>query len=335
MNLSVGEKTLALLLSLFRVAWSAPVAPYTVQDCFDGFLALQFQGLNFDAYPTYYDDDSVFVLPQTGTYTGAEAIEEYVRFVDVDSTPYWDGRTAFDQSFTFSATRFDSIAGNCVFSLVSTQALVYSAELTAGDTVNYAAFRNIVYSIPRNKITSLTQFYNPALLGEFFGRLATPGINSFICGVLEGPGCTNALGRPPKSARQQRKAIRRCERALAELPISEGDNAYIDGNTQGCRSLHAVFAQQNTFHCAHIALEPTPDPAGVTKCAVSEEVDPMATFTEDEIQIYYDFCADSPDVDDNCYRFIPNPNPPTESPGSGSSDSSSSSSDSSSSDSSD
>ena len=36
--------------------------------------------MDFDKYPDYFRPSTTFTLPEGGTYTGAEDIEEYVRF---------------------------------------------------------------------------------------------------------------------------------------------------------------------------------------------------------------------------------------------------------------
>jgi hypothetical protein len=50
-----------------------------------------------------------------------------------------------------------------------------------------------------------------------------------------------------------------CVEKLAALPIAEGPNLHFDGNSQGCRFVHASFAKHNEKHCVHIAFEPTAD----------------------------------------------------------------------------
>lgn len=59
----------------------------TPQDCQRGFLSLQYRTDNFERFPIYFRDDSVYTLAQAGSYVGAEDIEEYVRFGTKDS-PY-------------------------------------------------------------------------------------------------------------------------------------------------------------------------------------------------------------------------------------------------------
>lgn len=271
MNLPFPAKTaLALLLLSSSLGWCA-AQPYTPTDCIRQFTAFNFQGLNFTRYDEYYDDSSTFTLAQTGVYTGADAIEEYVSFVVPETTPtYWESRENFERQFGFVPGRFDPDAGLCVFSFVSSQSLTFNSEFTNGDTLNFAAYRNIFYSIPDDNIQALTLYYDPSIIAATFSGLDTPAVRNFVCGILNGESCTDALGMDPKSPWQEERDVEKCEKRLARLPVLEGVNGdYADGNTQGCRVLHASFAVNNPFHCAHLAFEPTEDPAGVVKCQVS------------------------------------------------------------------
>lgn len=83
-----------------------------------------------------------------------------------------------------------------------------------------------------------------------------------------------------------------CQGELAVLPtFSEG--VYFDGNSMGCRALHAVLAETNpSKHCAHISFEPMEDPLGRIKCQESELTDPMDLFDEDDMSFYKKFCED-------------------------------------------
>ena len=54
--------------------------------CVGGFVQLKFDLFNYDAYNTYFDESSTVTLAQTGTYTGPDAIQEYVYFADENSS---------------------------------------------------------------------------------------------------------------------------------------------------------------------------------------------------------------------------------------------------------
>lgn len=71
---------------------------------------------------------------------------------------------------------------------------------------------------------------------------------------------------------------------------------YIDGNSQGCRYLHAVFALKNPFHCAHVSLIPAVDPDGDYICHWSAELSPEEMFTQTEVDGLFDLSVRNPEV---------------------------------------
>lgn len=77
-----------------------------------------------------------------------------------------------------------------------------------------------------------------------------------------------------------------CVQKLAALPIAEGSDVYFDGNSQGCRIVHAVLAQVNEKHCAHLAFEPTADTDGKIKCQESLGYLRTDFFEESDIEVH-------------------------------------------------
>jgi len=58
-----------------------------------------------------------------------------------------------------------------------------------------------------------------------------------------------------------------CIADLANLPLTEGPDLFLDTNTQGCRVLHTTLAfSRPEVHCPHISLTPLKDPQGQIKC---------------------------------------------------------------------
>mmetsp|Transcript_475 Transcript_475/g.872 ORF Transcript_475/g.872 Transcript_475/m.872 type:complete len:519 (-) Transcript_475:184-1740(-) len=79
-----------------------------------------------------------------------------------------------------------------------------------------------------------------------------------------------------------------CEASLANLPIVTED-MYFDGNSQGCRALHSVFAAVNSKHCAHLSLDPKNDTDGKIKCQQSKGILPEDLFDEDDFASFANF----------------------------------------------
>jgi len=86
--------------------------------------------------------------------------------------------------------------------------------------------------------------------------------------------------------------IGECEAKLAALPLAEGEEFYVDGNTKSCRKQHAVFAAKNSNYCAHLSFKPMADPEGKFKCQESAQVPVSALFSDDELATFATFVAE-------------------------------------------
>ncbi len=95
----------------------------------------------------------------------------------------------------------------------------------------------------------------------------------FVCSIMNGP-CGIQVDD--------------CEESLSNLAIITGRN-YADGNSQGCRALHSVFAAMNSKHCAHISIEPKNDTDGNIKCQQSQGILSEDMFDEDDFALFIKF----------------------------------------------
>ena len=96
-----------------------------------------------------------------------------------------------------------------------------------------------------------------------------------------------------------------CEAKLAALPLADGDMFYVDGNTKSCRKVHAVFAANNSNHCAHLSFKPMADPKGKFKCQESAQVPVSDLFSDDELATFATFVADVGFEPDQHWRLSP------------------------------
>ena len=266
-----------LLFSLFIPTIRADAPSYVPEQC-DGFIQLQYDILNFDRYDEYYNEQTTLTLAQTGTYQGPDKIEEYVRFATI-SSPYVAEKYNYNMTNTMSG--FDSIDGVCTFLIYSTQGTRFDDNLTKGGLISYGAIQKIYYSIPQNKVTIIHGYYSEAYISAYFGSLDTDENLEYICDVLTGPSCVDELNG--------NLSANECKKEIYKLPMLD-DGGYTDTNNRGCRALHAVFAEDNPSHCAHISLVPVEDVDGKIKCQESEGIMPLDMFSEDEILALEQMC---------------------------------------------
>ena len=116
----------------------------------------------------------------------------------------------------------------------------------------------IFYSIPGNYVKKIYVYYTPSATSFLFNEvLNTSEIKNYICETMENacPDIYNLNGKMKK---------KECTKKLKNLPVLT--DGHFSGYNQGCRILHATFAEKNDKHCPHISFEPQVDSEGFLKC---------------------------------------------------------------------
>jgi len=255
--------------------------PTPAELCGGAFVQLQFGIFNYDAYNTYFDETSTLTLAQAGVYTGPDAIEEYVKFAD-ENSPYIQAKREYVQETTM--TGFDPTTNICKFTTYIVNGFDFNPALTAGSTITHGYIINTHYSAATNKVPTVHLYFTAPFTEAAFMQLQTRKVDEFVCEILLGPVCMEELGDQAEQGLTKQKCLKR----LSNLPLAEGEYHSVDGNSQGCRYLHAVFAQTNPSHCAHVSLIPAKDPKGNSKCQTSAGLSPDEFFTQTEIDGLYD-----------------------------------------------
>jgi len=275
-----------LIFSYLISTIRADTPSYTPEQC-DGFIQLQVDILNYDRYDEYFNEESTMTLAQSGTYQGPDQIEEYVRFADT-SSPYINER--YNYNMTYDISGFDPIDGVCTFLIYSTNGIRFNDNLTKGGLINRGVIQKLYYSIPQNKVTTIYIYYTEAYLYAFFGLLDTDKNLQYICDILTGPSCADV------NELDGNLSTKKCMKKKLESFQCQKVGAYVDSNTRGCRALHAVFAEDNPTHCAHISLAPVEDVNGKIKCQESEGILPSDLFSEDEILSLEQMCLNDKQI---------------------------------------
>ena len=245
-------------------------------ECFLKFALFNFGPTNFDLYDSYFRNESIMELAQTGQYLGADGIEEYVRFAYGESSPYLEtGTGPTDEKRDISYLGYED--GKCVL------LAIYHAQISVDPryTSSNVTFRmeymfKIFYDFGDNYISRINVFLSEALAGTVFNDfLNSDKTRQFVCDTMTGPTCAPIITTPDN-----------CIGTLQELPITE--EGRVDGKSQGCRALHAVFASVNDVHCPHISFAPQQDVHGKIKCQTKGDILPENLFTADEITKFFD-----------------------------------------------
>jgi len=248
--------------------------PYDESNCVNKFLKLGLDLGNFDEYDTFFKDDSTMVVAQAGTYRGPENIAEYASFASSRS-PYVDSVMNTNRELHFKGFDYDS--GQCEFLIFRTRR--YKGSQMTKDSENMVEVNvmyNIFFHLQKDYVKKIHVFFPEGYLNFFFNNFDMTVTGKYICSTVMADVCNFD--------------VKECTKKLSELPITEKPHENFDGKSQGCRILHAVFAEMNpNTHCAHLSFTPLKDPNGKLKCQNSMALDPTEFFKKSYINAFHDW----------------------------------------------
>lgn len=219
-----------------------------------------------------YRDDSVMILSESGDYVGMEDIVEYLGFVYEDTSPFVNVGPV-PQVERRIVVGYDRETNQCILHRYNIAAYALNPDLTVQNTVASIALLNALFlDYDEMYLTRIHIFYPKTFLNWYFGeQFNTEPVKNFVCQDVLVERC----GAP---------SFAQCRNQLDALPAATGD-AYVDGNSLGCRVLHSAFAIQNPEgHCPHVTLDTTDvDSDGDAKCSVSAGVTPLDLFEAETI----------------------------------------------------
>ena len=204
-------------------------------------------------------------------------MEEYVRFV-TPSSPYVAEFEAGPSDGTFKGIDENV----CIFSQVGLITYTFD-ELVSKKSlmVDAMASTKFYYNVAENYIEKIHVYYEVEYLDFFFSLLNTRQVHDLICETMSNE-CDFDVDISGA-----------CQEKLRKLPTFT-NGSYVDGNSQGCRALHGVFAKVNPAgHCPHISFSPYEDPNGKIKCLESAGDKPSDLFDDDDIGMFQTFCEDN------------------------------------------
>ena len=290
----------ALLLSSLSVTVGQEDDTLTPEKCFQGFGALQFRFDAYDRYGEFFKDDSALINWQAGTYTGAESIEEYARFLS-PTNPSVDVADGAHQPGLRGI-----VNGTCEILLLTNSWYTFNSNGARAGSYNVTLMSLINYDPAENYIKSLALNLPEKWMEPLFGTtLGTDRTHQMVCTVMK-DSCpevwsanqdflaTAVTTQTARVAGGDDEAMGACISHLASLPAVT-DEVYIDGNSHGCRAFHAYYASVNNVHCPHVSFIPMEDEDGKIKCQNSEGVLQTDYFTEDDIAKFDAFMQENSD----------------------------------------
>lgn len=213
---------------------------------------------------------------------GAADIEEYVKFTFADYSPYlYNDGPILATGLNFLG--YDSDSGQCVFRVFNLSGYFLDPVTSAGiPPFDAVRMTKLYLDLKKGYFTRLNVFYPVDFLRVFFEvGLDSDNTRSYVCDVMDSEKCDAIVDSTGD-----------CEGALASLPTLEGPSNHFDGNSQGCRVLHAAFASTNpdpNQHCPHISFAKIPDARDRFKCQDTSSTPPSDLFTDNDFASYRAF----------------------------------------------
>lgn len=239
---------------------------------------------DFDRFDDFFRDDSVIELAQAGTFTGVNSIREYVGFASTIS-PFVSSSVGLDN--LIHVIGYDEDSGQCEFLAMGHTRYETTSETSVSKKFDVPVMLRLFVDFDDNYITRANVFFHEEYLKFIFGEvLAGPRTHEFVCTQILDEACNDLRSD--------------CISELSSLPTVGTIAAEFDGNTQGCRAMHATFAANNPgTHCAHVSLTEKVDPNGKVLCQKSENIAVSSLFTKASLDIFEEFQKDNevdPDI---------------------------------------
>lgn len=251
------------LASLLALPTSLAV---TATDCAP-FFDLEYRAFDVDRYGVFYDESPVFTLPQTGEYRGVPEILEYVLFAS-PTNPIFSTVNYPDVPSNTYLRGVDNETGVCQFIMMEAAGYVANGQFAIPSAHPWvmASMFLIEYLPSTGKIKNVYMNIDVPTIETWFGMFDTAAMQAFVCQTMRSS-CSDVWEFNGLTTMEE------CMAGMAELPLfSDGPHARLDGMSRGCRYLHAVFANVNPAHCAHISFAPMADADGRFKCQQSKNL---------------------------------------------------------------
>jgi len=233
----------------------------------------------FDRYNQIFAESGYVEMAQLGKYVGPDAIEEYVRAAFAETNWFLRSNDP-DQLTEFEFDQYHD--GKCIFLVFSKIRFDFDPETSIElPRFSIVAVSKFFFDIQSTQITGWNLHWPNDMFRVLAAGIQSENAQRVICDEIISIACQGILN------------IENCRDKIAALPAaSEGNLEYMDGNSQGCRALHSVFAVENpTTHCPHLSFDPLEDPNGQIKCQESKQTPISALFSDRELDKLKEFAA--------------------------------------------
>jgi hypothetical protein len=264
-----------------------------------------------DSYERWFNDDSVVQLAEAGEFSGLKGIREYVNLVvssEMVITKHEEWML-LEQVPIPESIEYDPATRECTVALVRPVCDTFS-PLTLGGSIDYnhgAKVKFVIKNIPSVQdpraeiIVKRLDVFFPHLYYEEMNRvIRTEAVATRICDILESdcprtfaknfPGTTSITSTSNSSSTIDIDGDDSLSCIDKLLGLNhQNATGMLDGNTIGCRLLHASLAKKNSDHCPHISFIPEEDRDGKIKCQKPKGFATSNLFTKFELDVFENF----------------------------------------------
>jgi len=273
---------------IFKGVTDYPIK-YPATACYSALQSSELSLLDTHKFDQWFDDSSILELAETGVFTGAAEIREYVDFI---KAPFFDYT---ELSIPYKYTPVSLTKDECIINVSSGQKTQINSNYGHPQCLERITSFTLYFTVePEFYVSRVNLFYSQAYLIELFAQsLNTDGIRDFVCNAME----TNCQS----TFRLNNATSQSCKETYDTLPAMNSEGR-IDDNSRGCRILHSAFVEKNKDHCPHLSFVPEKDIKGKVKCQESKTTKPSDLFTDFELESINNFAIQKGFSTDTLFR---------------------------------
>lgn len=238
-----------------------------------------------------YNNESVLTLLQAGQYNGTDDILDYLQFSSPTKNEFamlWNF-CELENTQTLEINQVDDTSCDVTVTAVATAEVnskFLKKDLDAYFSYDFVFGRRLRFrhDILDTAIVGENIFLPPDLIDDvYMNELNSVAMSTETC-LLQESIC------PEYFKYNNYSDILDCVEKFETLPIvSESDAGLrtVDGNSTGCRNLHASMTVLNPdIHCAHLSFYPMADPKGKVKCSNSSNFALDNYFSDNDVLLF-------------------------------------------------
>jgi hypothetical protein len=258
--------------------------------CMKSLIDSEFDISEVDNFDLWFDEETILELPTVGIYVGPQDIREYVMFT---GSKYFQGKLPrYIYGPDVLPIRTDD-RNKCVMLTTYGRKVYMNGNYTRSGVIEVGGGTKIEYSSNPFRVSRIDLYLSDQFQNHVFSTFFDDDrIRDDVCNFME-VGC-NEVYQLNNLTQEE------CYTKWDALPMSE--EGWVDGNSKGCRIVHAELAFTDKKHCPHLSFVPMEDQDGNIKCQNSAMRTASDIFTQWEIDKIREAAAEHGLPPDTIYK---------------------------------